>query len=209
MGNAVIIITAGTPTFPLLPAESAIRIKEPITTDDLIEGIKPVINNLEITMANLANILAAIDAKAIRNSNKNLFTIMQNLELISNQVVSGEGVLGRAIFDPQQAQQLSNTLNNVEIILSKIEKRVDESQPLLENITALRAESKSMVTDVRHSLDKIDHELEHLPEIVDNTQTLIQSTEETVQSIQKIWPLSTFGQDSRKELLINEGLMHD
>ena len=209
VGNAVIIITAGTPTFPLLPADSAIRIKEPITTDDLIEGIKPVINNLEITIANLANILAAVDAKAIRNSNENLFSIMQNLEHISSQVASGEGVLGKAIYDQKQAQQLTNTLNNVEVILGKIDKRVDETQPLIENITALSSESQSMVADVRDSLDKIDQELEHLPEIVNNTQTLIQSSEETVQSIQKTWPLSTFEQQPRKELLINEGGMHD
>ena len=209
VGNAVIIITAGTPTFPLLPADSAIRIKEPITTDDLIEGIKPVINNLEITIANLANILAAVDAEAIRNSNENLFSIMQNLEHISSQVASGEGVLGKAIYDQKQAQQLTNTLNNVEVILGKIDKRVDETQPLIENITALSSESQSMVADVRDSLDKIDQELEHLPEIVNNTQTLIQSSEETVQSIQKTWPLSTFEQQPRKELLINEGGMHD
>jgi len=209
VGNAVIIITAGTPTFPLLPAASAIKIKEPFTTDDLIEGIKPVIKNLEITIANLADILGAVDAKAISKSNQNLFVIMQNLEHISNQVVSGEGVLGKAIYDQQQAQQLSNTLNNVEILLSKIDKRVDETQPLIKNITALSSESQSMVVDVRHSLDKIDRELEHLPEIVNNTQTLIQSSEETVHSIQKTWPLSTFDQESRKELLINEGVMHD
>ena len=209
VGNAVIIITAGTPTFPLLPADSAIRIKEPITTDDLIEGIKPVIKNLEITISNLADILAALDAKAIRKSNQNLFTIMQNLEHISSHIASGEGVLGKAIYDQQQAQQLANTLNNVDVILNKIDKRVDETQPLIENITALSSESQSIVADARDSLDKIDQELEHLPEIVNNTQTLIQSSEETVQSIQQVWPLSTVEQPSRKQLLINEGALHD
>jgi len=209
VGNAVIIITAGTPSFPLLPAGSAISIKEPITTDDLIEGIKPVIKDLETTVSNFADIVAAIDSPSIKKGSQSLLAIMQNLEHISDQVASGEGVLGRAVFDQQQAQQLSRTLDSFEITLSKIDQRVNETQPMIENITALGSESRSMVAEVRRSVDKINQELKNLPEMVNDTQALIQSSDETVQSIQKIWPLSTVEQRSNKVLLINEDMLLD
>jgi phospholipid/cholesterol/gamma-HCH transport system substrate-binding protein len=209
MGNAVIIITAGTPSLPLLSSGSSIKVKEPITTDDLIEGIKPVINDLESTMSNLAEIVAAIDTQSIKKGSQSLLAIIQNLEHISYQVTSGQGVLGKAIFDQQQAQQLSRTLNNFEKTLTKIDQRINETKPFIENITALGSESRSLVAEVRESLDKINQELKNLPGIVDDTQALIQSTDETVQSIKKIWPLSTIEQQPRKELLINEGMLHD
>ena len=209
VGNAIIIITAGSPSLALLPAGSSIKVKEPITTDDLIEGIKPVINDLETTMSNLANIVAAIDSQSIKNSSESLGTIMKNLEFISHQIISGQGILGKAVFDQQQAQQLSRTLNKFEITLSKIDQRVNEAQPFIENMTALGSESRTMVAEVRGSLNKINQELKNLPEIVNDTQTLIQSTDKTVQSIQQLWPLSGIEQQSSKELLINKGSLHD
>ena len=202
VGNAIIIINAGTPSRPLLPEGSTIRINEPITTDDLIEGIKPVINDLETTMASLADIVAVINPESIQTGSKSLISVMENLEHITDQISSGQGAIGKSVYDQQQAQQLSNALNTFTIALSKI-------GPLIENLTELSAESRFMVSDVRRSLNKIDRELEHLPEMVNETQMLIQSTEETVHSVQQLWPLSTITQQSGNELLINEGALHD
>lgn len=209
VGNAIIIINAGTPIRSLLPAGSTIYIKEPITTDDLIEGIKPVINDLETTVSNLADIVAAVDPESIQNSSQSLINIMQNVEHITHRISSGQGVIGKAIYDHQQAQLVTNTLNSFATTLSKIEQRIDETQPLIENLTVLGTESQAMVSDVRRSLDKIDRELEHFPGIVNDTQTLIQSTEETVQGVQQVWPLSTIMQQPSREILINGGTLHD
>ena len=210
VGNAIIIINAGSPSLPLLPAESIISIKEPFTTDDLIEGIKPVINDLEITMSKLAEIIAIIDPQSLKNSSESLVNIMKNTENITHRISSGQGMLGKAIYDEQQAQAFTDTLNNFATSLSKIEQRINETGPVIKNLTLLSAESQIMVSDIRRSLDKLEQVANHLPTMVDDTQSLIQSTEETVQNLQRIWPLSSTIQQPDNALLIDEeGSLHD
>ncbi|MCK4841385.1 MAG: MCE family protein [Methylococcales bacterium] len=209
IGNSVIIITAGSPGLPLLPAKSVLNIKEPITTDDLIEGIKPVINNMETIMTNLAAIVKVIEPDSIKEGSRNLISVMKNLNHITQKISTGQGLVGKAIYDNQQAEQLTSVLNRVEKILQKIEQRVDETQPLIKNVTVLGNESRNMVSEIRHSLDKVNKELEHLPSLIKDTQTLLKSTENTLKSMQQIWPLSNSFPQPSKELLINEGGLHD
>lgn len=209
VSNAVIIISAGTPDRPLLPAGSELAIEEPITTDDLIEGIKPVINDLESTMSNLARIIAVINPQVIQESSQSLSKILQNIEHITQHIASGQGLLGKAIYDPQQAQNITDALNTFTATLSKIEQRVNETGPLIEDLNQLSTASRGLVADVRRSLAKVDQQLTNLPELVNDTRTLIRSTDETVQGIQQVWPLSTTIPQPSKELLLQEEALHD
>jgi len=209
VGSAVIIISPGTPTLPLLEDGSTLAIEEPITTDDLIEGIKPVINDLESTMSNLASIIAVIQPQDVQESSQHLNKILQNIEHITAQIASGQGLLGKAIYDPQQAQSITDALNTFSSTLTKIEQRVDTTGPLIEDLNLLSTASRGLVADIRRSLAKIDQELVHLPELVDDTQTLIRSSGETVQGIQQVWPLSTTVPQPSQELLLDEEALHD
>jgi len=134
IGNATIIISAGNPKLSLLAPNSTLQLDEPVTTDELIESIKPVISNLESTIADLAQLIKAIDPKALHNSNQSLSIILKNIEHISHALVSGEGSLGKALYDPKQATQITQLLNAFIKTLNSIEQRANEAQPLINSL---------------------------------------------------------------------------
>lgn len=209
VGNSIIIISAGSPTLPLLANGSTLIIEEPITTNDLIEGIKPVINDLESTMSNLAKIIAVIEPAAVAETSQRLNNILQNIEHITQYVSSGQGMLGKAIYDPQQAKNITNALKKFNTTLVNIEQRVNDTEPLIKDLTQLSIESRAMILELRSSLYKVDKELAHLPEIVNDTQILIKSTQETVGGAQKIWPLSSTIKQPSTKLLLKDEALHD
>jgi len=131
IGNATIIISAGNPKLPLLAPNSTLHLEEPVTTDELIESIKPVINNLESTVADLAKLIKAIDPQTLHDSNQSFSVILKNIEHISHAITSGEGALGKALYDSQQAKQITQLLNAFIKTLNSIEQRANEAQPLI------------------------------------------------------------------------------
>ncbi len=209
VGNSTIIIRAGSPSLPLLANGSTLNIEEPITTNDLIEGIKPVINDLESTMSNLAKIIAVIKPEAVAETNQRLNSILQNVEHITQYVSSGQGMIGKAIYDPQQANNVTEALKKFNRTLSNIEQRVKDTEPLIKDLTQLSIESRAMILELRRSLYKVDKELTHLPDILDDTQTLIHSTQTTVNAAQRVWPLSATLKQPNKALLLPNDTLHD
>jgi phospholipid/cholesterol/gamma-HCH transport system substrate-binding protein len=209
VGNSTIIINAGSPALPLLADGSTLNIEEPITTNDLIEGIRPVINNLESTMSNLAKIIAVIEPSTVAETSQRLNNILENIEHITQYVSSGQGMLGKAIYDPQQAKNVTDALKKFNIALVKIEQRVNDTEPLIKDLTQLSIESRAMILELRSSLYKVDKELVHLPSIVNDTQILIKSTQETVKGAQQIWPFSATIRQPDKALLLKDEALHD
>ncbi len=209
IGSSIIIINAGSPTLPLLANGSTLIIEEPITTNDLIEGIKPVINDLESTMSNLAKIIAVIEPSAVAETSQRLNKILQNIEHITAHISSGQGMVGKAIYSSQQAQNITDALNSFSAALISLEQRVNDTEPLIKGLTQLSIESRTMILELRNSLRKVDKELVHLPELVNNTQVLIKSTTETVEGAQQIWPLSAVLKQPSKELLLKDEALHD
>ncbi len=198
VGSVVIFINAGNPTLPLLPTGSTIVVKEPIN-----------LNDLGSTISNLTDMISVVKPESIQKSIDSLVAIMKNIEKITHHVASGQGSLGKVIYDKQQAQLVSATLGAFATSLKEIEQRINQSQPLIENLTLLSAESQEMILDVRRSLKKIDRALVHLPFMVDDTQMLIRSTKQTMQGLQQLWPLSNTIPPPNKELLLIEGTLHD
>jgi len=209
IGNSVIMITAGKSSLPLLPSGAEIIIDEPITTNDLMEGMLPVINDLDSIASYLSDIIAVIEPDSIEASTESIKTILADIEGMTAHISSGQGLVGKALYDTQQAEKVTESLNSTAASLAGVEQRVTEIEPLINSLTALADESGQLIIDMRASLKKIDAELEHLPEIINNAETLLQSTGETVQGVQKIWPLSTVMPQPSKVLVIDGDSLHD
>lgn len=213
VGNAVIIIKAGSPELSMLPDGATIAIEEPVTTDDLITGITPVIKNLESLIGNLSQIIDAIDPEAVKSTSQDVKILMSNVRKLSDHVDQGKGSLGRILYDKKQEQSVNNSLLMLEKTISGIAKRVNETQPLLKNVNKLSLESERMVIDMRYSLKQLDDDIKRLPLMMDNTQAILESTQvildssaQTIKGVQKVWPLSETIKPANQDLLIEEGL---
>jgi len=211
VGNAVIIIKAGSVSLPMLPDGAVIAVEEPVTTDDLIAGITPVIKNLESLVSDLTHIVNAVNPKAVSNSARDLADIVGNVRQLSDHVTEGKGTLGRILYDKSQEQSVNNSLLLIEKSLSGVATRINETQPVIENVNKLSVQSQQMIGDVRQSLQHLDKQLELVPELIKNTNTVLnhsrivlESTDQTLKGAQKMWPLSNAISAPSSDLLIKE-----
>ena len=211
VGNAVIIIKAGSPTKPMLPDGAIVNLEEPVTTDDLIAGVTPVIKDLESLIDNLSKIASAINPEAVKGSTQDLRAVFGNVRNLSDHVAQGQGSLGRILYDKNQADSVNNSLLLIEKSLAGISQRVNETQPILENANKVTLQSQKMIGDLRHSLQKVDKQLDQVPSLLNNgqavlkdTQAVLDTSEQTMKGVQKIWPLSSALKPPTNELLIEE-----
>ena len=180
----VIIIKAGSPNLPMLSEGEIIPIKEPVVTDYLtIGGITPAIKKFEVLLGDLSRLIDNIDPKAVKDSSRNLQTVLADLRSLSDHVVEGKGSLGRFFYDKKQEQSIDNSLLLLEKTLSGILQRVNETRPMIANANKLAEESKrmladaskltsesqQMIVDMRRSINKVDQQLNLLPDLINNT----------------------------------------
>ena len=206
VGNAMIIIKAGSASMPVLPDGAVIQVEEPVTTDDLIAGITPVIENLESLIGDLSKIIEAIDPEAVKTTTQDVKALMSNVRGLSDHVNQGKGSLGRILYDTKQEESVNNSLLMLEKTINGINKRINETKPVIDNVNKLTLESKDMIVDVRQSIKNLDKNIEQLPSLMNSTQEVLDNSNETLRSVQKVWPLSATTKPINKELLIEEGL---
>jgi len=232
VGDNVIIIKAGSPNLPMLSDDAIIPVKEPLLTDYLtIAEITPALKNFATLLADLSQVIDAIDPKVVKDSSQNLQTVLADLRNLGAQVAEGKGSLGRIFYDKNQEQSLANSLLLLEKTLSGISQRVNETQPMIANVNKLAVESKRMladatklssesqqlIVDVRRSINKVDQQLNHLPDLINNTQSVLESSEQTLKGAQsvhvfidnKIWPLSSSTEPANRGLLIEDAGLDD
>ena len=232
VGDNVIIIKAGSPNLPMLSNDAIIPVKEPVSTDYLtIAEITPALKNFATLLADLSQVIDAIDPKVVKDSSQNLQTVLADLRNLGAQVAEGKGSLGRIFYDKNQEQSLANSLLLLEKTLSGISQRVNETQPMIANVNKLAVESKRMladatklssesqqlIVDVRRSINKVDQQLNHLPDLINNTQSVLESSEQTLKGAQsvhvfidnKIWPLSSTTEPANSRLLIEDTGLDD
>ena len=227
VGDNVIIIKAGSPKLPMLSDDAMIPVKEPALTDYLtIAEITPALKKFATLIADLSQIIDAIDPKVVKEGSRNLQTVLADLRDLSDQVAEGKGSLGRIFYDKKQEQSIANSLLLLEKTLSGISQRVNETQPVIANVnklameskrmladaTKLSSESQQLIVDVRKSINKVDQQLNHLPDLINNTQSVLESSEQTLKGAQsvhvlidnKIWPLSSSTEPADNGLLIED-----
>lgn len=211
VGNAVIIIKAGSFGKPMLEDGATIDIEEPVTTDDLIAGLTPVIKNMESLIGDLSNIVSAISPVAVKGSTEDLRAILGNVRGLSDHVNQGKGSLGRILYDKKQEESVNNSLLLIEKTLAGVSARVNETKPLIDNVNKLTVQTQKMVGDVHKSLNKIDKQIDKVPKLLDdgqavleNSQSVLDSSEQTIKGVQKIWPLSGAFKAPNNDLLIEE-----
>ncbi|NOQ36309.1 MAG: MCE family protein [Methylococcaceae bacterium] len=206
VGNAMIIIKAGTPELSELPDGATITVEEPVTTDDLIAGITPVIKNMESLISDLSKIINAIDPEAVKTTTQDVKALMSNVRDLSDHVNKGQGSLGRILYDKRQEESVNSSLLMLEKTIKGIANRVNETKPILKNVNKLSLESEKMIVDLRQSIKRLDNEIKQLPALMNSTQEVLDNSNQTLKGLQKVWPLSSTIKPANEKLLIDEGL---
>ena len=102
MGDKVIVITAGTPTTPVVMDGDSLGSFKPIETDAIMASLKTSADNAAIITGNLAD--------------------------ISSRITQGKGALGKLLHDTTLSSNISSTMKNLNSSTKKLDQNMEAAQ---------------------------------------------------------------------------------
>lgn len=205
VGDAVIEITSGSPELPVLPDGSEIEMEEPMTVDELLGELTPIMGKVKQTFDDVAEIVGAIEPEKINKSSADFAQTMANLNAVSTDIAKGQGVIGKALYDKQMERDVSESLHHLANTMALAEKRLQELEPVFRNmdtlssdsqaltqeLTGLVGDSRELVTQMNSAMGTINTEVQQLPELITRMQLVLESTDRMLEGMQRIWPISS------------------
>ncbi|GAB4289167.1 MAG: MlaD family protein [Thiohalomonadaceae bacterium] len=216
LGKAVIDISAGSVSAPLLPEGATLPIEEPKSLDELMADLTPVLEKVTRIVDGVATLVEAVEPGDVAATSREMARTLASLRVVSEQIASGKGAVGQAVFSADTERQVSGSLASLESLLRKADQRLSEMEPLLANASAITAEgrtttkelsglvveAKELVNQMNTAMGTVNVELQQLPELVSRMKLLMDSTDRTLQGMQRIWPLSAAVPADGEETLI-------
>ncbi len=205
LGKASINIEAGSPSAPVLPDGAALTIEEPLSLDELMAELTPVMTKVKQVVEGLSALVQAVNPNDVKTTSRELAQTMVNMRAISQQIASGRGAVGKAVFDAKEEQNMAQSLANLNAMLRNANRRLVEVKPVINNavsisasgrdmakqLNALTLETTQLVDQMNTAMGTVNVELQQLPELVSRMKALMDSTDRTLQGMQRIWPLSS------------------
>ncbi|MDE2197087.1 MAG: MCE family protein [Gammaproteobacteria bacterium] len=198
LGNTAIEISAGSPGQPIIPDGATIPLEEPLSIDQIIAQVVPVLQDVKATLAKIDAVSAQIDPKEVGDVVRNLAAVSANLRTISTQVASGQGTAGKLLFDRGTGDNTAAAMQALAGTLKETQARLQEIRPLLNNATsasgdlpALIAQSRKLVTQLNTTMGTVNYQLQAMPDMVMRTRQILDQTDQTLQAIQNTWPISS------------------
>ncbi len=204
LGNATLNISTGSPDKPVLPEGETIPIAEPQSIDDLIAEASPVVERMRRAIEDVTEIIAAVDADDVSQASDDLAAAAANARAMTEKIRSGEGAIGKVVYDETFERRLSQTLAGLSESATLAEARIRRLGPILTDaeatVATLERTSKRLpelvaeVDKLVHDLDKTaisaNDKLERLPKLTAEIEAVVGEANRTLEGIQRLWPVS-------------------
>jgi phospholipid/cholesterol/gamma-HCH transport system substrate-binding protein len=112
IGNASVEIRAGNPKLAEIPDGASIPVDEPMTVEQLLGEVAPVLNDFKQMVQRLDAIMQAVDPQDVSRGVKSLQVSLANIERITGQLAAGQGALGELAHNPEVQHDLTAVLKN-------------------------------------------------------------------------------------------------
>jgi phospholipid/cholesterol/gamma-HCH transport system substrate-binding protein len=163
LGNTAIEITAGSADKPPIADDATIKLEEPLSVDQ---------------------ILAQVDPKRVGQIVQNLAAVSANLKSVSGQMASGNGTIGKLLYDPQTEANLTGAIQSLNVSLKNL-------QPLVRNANTASAQLPQLVNQLNTTLGGVNGQMQSLPAMVLQTRQVLDDTDRTLRALQNTWPISS------------------
>lgn len=184
LGNTAIEITAGSSNEPPIADDATIQLEEPLSVDQILAQVVPVLDNVKATLAQLNQISTQIDPKQVGQIVQNLAAVSANLKSVSGQMASGNGTIGKLLYDPKTETNLTGAIQSLNVSLKNLE-------PLVQNANTASAQFPQLVHQFNTTLSGVNGQMQSLPAMVLQTQQVLDDTDRTLRALQNTWPISS------------------
>lgn len=215
LGRSTIDIEAGSPDQPIINDGDTIEVEEPLSMDELIAELTPVVRAVEASVQRFAAVMAAIEPEKVATIVDNLAHTSEKMRSVSDHIANDKGAVGMALYDENFRQQLRQTVSALEKSLTQAEQRMVQLEPILTNIEtvthetgkaskdfpALVHETKAMVGNINTTLTSLNVEVKQLPDLITRMNVLMEQTDRLLEGISDSWLFSTEETRAREKLI--------
>lgn len=205
VGASTLDIKSGSIDEPVMMPGSFIDVDEPLSVDELLTEITPVIENVRISIDALAKIVTEIDSKSVGVASQDLTQTLANLRKVSDQIASGKGLVGQTVFDRDFEAQTLASIEALNRTLAATEQRMSQLGPIMDNtkvvtdearvlskeLPQLTEETQRLVAQMNIALSTVNVELQQFPDLITRMKLLMEESERVLSGAQRIWPLSS------------------
>lgn len=178
IGNAAIIIKAGSHQLPILESGSTIQIEEPVSIDELMAKLTPVITSLGEIVENASTLIAAIEPDKLQLMAGDLSALVSNLLKISEQVASGNGLAGKLIYDEQLVKDVTKPLKKINEIVNDISPIVKGVNPIVRDTGQIVAQIKKNMKRVESILKETELRMKEVSAVIEPATNLANTSNE-------------------------------
>ncbi|MBI2383712.1 MAG: MCE family protein [Gammaproteobacteria bacterium] len=193
IGKANIEIRAGNPARPQLPDGATLPVEEPLSLEQIMADIAPVVQNFTRLLERLNQSMETLDPRDVGTTLKSLQATLANTEKITGQIAAGRGAAGRLLSDPDVERDLATSMRLLASTLAEAERQVQALAPVMDNTQAATG-------DVRLAARE-------LPDLMVRTRLLMEQINLTLRAVQGTWPLSASVPQPAPQLVVQPGPM--
>ena len=182
IGEQRIKISPGSPSLPIIPDGGKINVEEGMAIEDIVNRVRPVLENVEKTLNKIAEVAGNIPSTAVSDILGNTKSITDNIKSITNNVNEGKGTAGAILTESDLYNNINETVKKADTTMQKINDilvKVDNTSGHLPEITqSIRKELPPILEDMRGTLKNVKESSVELPAILDSTQKIMNKIEE-------------------------------
>ncbi len=208
LGKSVIDITAGSTDEALLADKAVIKVEEPLSIDELLAQLTPVIHAVESSVKRFASIMETIEPQQVGSIVANLEQSAENIQRVSAQLNSNRGTIGMAINDSAFQQRFSTAISSIDHAFIQMDKRLQELESTSsniskssENLPAISSELEQVLNNTNTALTSVNIEMKQLPELVTRMNVLMEETDRLLEGINNSWLFSSEEGRMRRKLI--------
>ncbi len=215
LGRTAIEITAGSPEQPILPGGSVLEVDEPMSMDELLARLTPVVEAVETSVQRIAQLLEVVEPEAIDRGIDDFVATSANLKAITERIAQGEGALGMAVSDQRFRDDLQRAMGAMGDTLEQTVARLEQLQPVLANaepisdglrdsskeMPLLLAEGRELLGKLNLMSDEVTLEMREFPELVQRMKVLMERTDRLLDGLSRTWPFGSAEEQQRRRLL--------
>ena len=173
IGNAVIIIQAGSHQLPILPAGSTIFTEEPVTIDELIARLTPAVTNLNSIVEKIAVLIDVIDPDQLQATTSDVSAIVRNLRDVSEQINQGQGVIGRLTHDRQLEDQVATMVSDLGGMAGALRPAASRVDPLMRDARQLVATLNANMQQLQGLLSQTEQRIRQVGAVLEPAEQLM------------------------------------
>ena len=197
-------ICAGSSAEPLLADKSFLKVEVAATFEEMAGQLADALASVKGAVSIMASLSENFRGEDVGETLQNINALTANLRIMSDQVTSGGGVLGAALYDADLQKDLKASVASLHATMAATEERLAQLEPILAStgeVTVATRTTLKALPDLLVSLKGttlllndvlvlLHSEARQMPELTARMKLLMQETDRTLRAAQRIWPLS-------------------